>query len=129
MMLAAGFSMLAAAAGIDNLSSPAIWDKTQFRLFCLLGSIGGAFLAIALFPPREAVGNYTRRIAIKFAASGISGLLFTPIIIRWQGWPVDVDVVLAVSGCVALTSVSIISALVPIFVKKVAGRFDDEPKT
>ena len=126
-MLAALASLLAAVAGIDDLTSPAIWDKSQFRIFCLLGSIGGAFLAIALFPPRESVGNYSRRIAIKFVSSGIAGLLFTPIVIRWQGWPADVDTVLAVSGTVALMSVSVISALVPVFVKRIVGRVDDEP--
>jgi uncharacterized membrane protein len=126
MMLAVFASVIAAIAGVDDLTSPAIWDKSQFRIFCLLGAIGGAFLAIALFPPREQLGNYSRRLALKFVSSGIAGLLFTPIIIRWQKWPIDVDTVLAVSGIVALVSVSIISALVPIFVKKVVGKFGDE---
>lgn len=126
VIFAAVASMLAAIGGVNDLASPAIWDKSQFRIFCLLGAIGGAFLAIALFPPRERVGNYSRRLAIKFVSSGVAGLLFTPIVIRWQGWPVDVDIVLAVSGVVALMSVSLISALVPVFVKRIVGRAETE---
>jgi hypothetical protein len=38
---------------------------------------------------------------------------------------VDVDIVLSVSATVALVSVSVISALVPVFVKKIIGKMDD----
>lgn len=115
---------IANASGIDNLSSPAIWDKSQLRLWCLLGSLGGAFLAVALIPSREHTGNYARRLALKFAASGISGLIFTPIVIRWCGWPVDSDVVLAVSATVAMLAVGTLSALYPYWLKWVTGRAD-----
>lgn len=128
MMLASFSAMVAAASGIDNLSSVAIWDKSQLRLWCVLGSLGGAFLAIAVLPSHEAFGNYSRRLAIKFTASGLAGLIFTPIVIRWQGWPVDSDTVLAVSAGVALVSVGTISALVPYVVKRVVGKVTDDPQ-
>lgn len=115
-------SMLAVTAGIDDLSNVAIWDKSQLRLWCLLGSLGGAFLTVAILPSHEHTGNYARRLALKFASSSIAGLIFTPIVIRWRGWPVDSDVVLAVSAFVALISVSTISALYPVWLKWVTNR-------
>lgn len=122
-MLIAWFSfVVTATAGIDDLTSVAIWDKSQLRLWCMLGSIGGAFLAVAVLPSHENTGNYTRRIAMKFASSGIAGLIFTPIVIRWRGWPVDSDVVLAVSATVALLAVGTISMLYPIWVKWILGK-------
>lgn len=118
--------IIASAAGIDDLTSPAIWDKSQFRIFCLLGALGGSFLSIVLFPPKETSGNLHRKLAIKFLASGLAGLLFTPIVIRWQGWPVDVDVVLAVSSLVAITGVSVISAVIPIFERRFIAKLTNE---
>lgn len=117
--------MLAASSVIDGISNgQTIYDNGQYRMFCLIGAIGGAFLAVAIFPPRETEGNYARRLAIKFFSSGVAGCLFTPVIIQWRSWPVNVDTVLAVSGAVALVAVSLIHALVPLFVRRVLKRID-----
>lgn len=125
VMFAAFVAMLSSLGAIDDLTSPAIWDKTQFRAFCIAGALGGAFLSIALFPPRGTDSHQSRNQALRFGSSAISGLLFTPVVIRWQGWPVDVDVVLAVSGGVALVSVSVISAVVPFLIRKITGKVKD----
>lgn len=122
VMLAWFYALVAAAAGIDDLASVAIWDKSQLRLWCLLGSLGGAFLAVAVLPSHELTGNYARRLALKFVSSGLAGLIFTPIVIRWRGWPVDSDVVLATSAAVALLAVGTISAVYPAWLRFIASK-------
>lgn len=110
---AALVTLVAAAAGIDDLTSVAIWDKSQLRLWCIVGSIFGAFLAVGILPSHERHGNYSRRLAIKFVASFMCGIVLTPIVIRWRQWPVDSDVVMCVAFIVAMLAVSLISAGYP----------------
>lgn len=125
MAAAVSMCMLAVTSVVDGLTQgQTIYDNGQYRMFCLIGALGGAFLAVAIFPPKEREGNYSRRLAIKFFASGVAGCLFTPIIMSWRGWPVNVDTVLAVSGGVALSAVTLIHSLWPILVRKFTGKID-----
>lgn len=126
IMLSAFTAMLAAAGGIDDLASPAIWDKSQLRIFCILGSLAGAFLSIALFPPKDGGTNMQRKLAIKFLASGICGVLFTPMFIRWMGLKVDVDSVLCISGIVAISGVSIVSSIMPAIERRFVTKISSE---
>lgn len=123
MPVAAFATLLMAVAGVDDLQSVAIWDKAQLRIWCLIGSMMGAFLAIAVIPsPNALVGNYHRRLAMKFASSMILGVAITPIVIRWRGWPVDTDVVMAASCGVAMLAVGTLSALYPLYLKWVLAK-------
>lgn len=130
-LFAAVFSvMLAAATSIvsGTLSAQTIWDQSQLRMFCLIGALGGAFLAVALFPPKEGAGSPVRRLAAKFLSSGIAGMLFTPIVIRWREWPLDVDVVLAVSGAVALVAVTVLHTAIPILLRRLNTWLNSEDR-
>lgn len=90
-------------------------DDTKLTALCILGAIAGAFLAVALWPPQEDTDtNKMRRLAAKFGSSMIAGATFTPMIIRWSKWSCDADVVLATSTGVAMLSVAILHATVPL---------------
>lgn len=127
--LAAILTIIAAVAGVDNvtLTDSAILDKGQMRLWCIIGSVMGAFLAIAILPSRESQGNYHRRLALKFASSMILGAGVAPILIRWRGYPVDSDVLIFVSMTVALLAVGTISAAYPLWIKWVVRKISDDP--
>lgn len=95
-----------------------VLDDTRLTALCILGAIAGAFLAVALWPPQEDTDtNKMRRLAAKFGSSMIAGATFTPMIIRWSKWSCDADVVLATSTGVAMLSVAIIHATVPLIEK------------
>lgn len=95
-----------------------IFDDSKLRGWCIAGSCGGAILSIFLFPlpnPKE--------LAFKLLASGISGMMFSPMFLRWIGWQVDVDTVLFTSGGVALFSWGVLQILVPLVTKFVPPIF------
>lgn len=123
---------IASASVLDGIrNSQTIWDKEQFRMYCLLGAIGGAFLSVGIAAMKSTGMHQVRTVALKFVSSGIAGLLFTPIAIRWLELPVDVDVVLGTAGAVAFISVTVLHDITPVFIGKIKtwlGISSDENK-
>lgn len=126
MFASALATFIAVLATLPALSADTVWDKQQLRMYCLLGSIGGAWLAITIFPPHTERGNVAQKLAFKFLSSSVSGLLFTPIAIRWQNWPLDVDVILAVSGIVAFLSWSLLKLAPALLERWLRGKLPPE---
>lgn len=115
---------IAATAGMEAMSNGTvvIFEDFKLRGWCIAGACGGALVSILVFPlPKP------RALAFKLVASGISGMMFSPMIIRWSGLQVDVDTVVFVSGIVALLSWGCIQIAVPvatkIFGKEIERRF------
>lgn len=129
ILFAAMATILVAAGNVLEAGfggGPTIWDTNQLRMFCLIGAIGGAFVSILSFPvpvKDEGGASPARRMAAKFISSGISGMAFTPVIIKWFGWSMNVDVVLAASAAVALCAVGVLHQLVPLVTRRVIGWF------
>jgi hypothetical protein len=100
-------------AVMESVSSTVvIFDDFKLRGWCIAGACGGALVSIFVFTlpsPRE--------LAFKLLASGISGMMFSPMFLRWLGWPVDVDSVLFASGSVSLCAWSVLQVAVPLFTK------------
>lgn len=98
-----------------NAQAQALLNDARLTGLCVLGAVAGAFLAISIWPPKNYTqANQLRSLGAKFGASMISGATFTPAIIRAADWPIDADVVLAVSTGVAMVAVAVIHAVVPI---------------
>jgi hypothetical protein len=91
-----------------------VMDDDRMRMVCLAGSIGGALLSILLF-----MGDApkARPMIAKLFASGIAGMIFSPMAIKWANLSVDTDTLLFVSGVVALMSYSVLQKAVPLFNK------------
>lgn len=118
-MIAATVMFIAAADAINGaLISTPIWDKTDMRLVCLGGSTGGAFvyIFISYFLPETAARSpqeHGMRLVAKFLSSWICGMIFTPLVFRWFHITTDADMVLGMSGVVALVATSTIHRAIP----------------
>jgi hypothetical protein len=96
----------------EALQSVNVMDDARLRLVCICGSLGGALLSVLLFPlPR------TKPLIAKLFASGLAGMMFSPMIVRWDGLTLDTDTMLFVSGMVALLSYSMLQMAVPLLNK------------
>lgn len=115
----AAIAAAAAAVAPEVAHAVNVIDDQKLRLICVAGSLGGAVLSVGVFPPR-----HIRDMAFKLMCSGISGVLFSPVLLRWLGWSVDTDVVLATSGAVALLSWASLQVGVPKIVGILTGRID-----
>ena len=124
-------SLLAAVApNVGPESTNAILsiiDDSKLRLICVAGSLGGAILSVGFFPP-ERNGNVIRGVALKLSCSSISGVMFTPAIMRWFNIEFQTDIVLACSGTVSLLSWSVLQMAVPLITRIIRGRITDTDK-
>lgn len=109
------------AAALPNLAAATdgtILTDTQMRFACIAGALGGAILSVLIFPPRKATH---RNVAAKFFASGVSGVIFAPMVVRWANLPRDFDSVIATSAIVALTAIGVLRLAVPA-IERIAGK-------
>ena len=122
----AGMSACLAAAlpDLSAISDGTILNDTQMRFACLAGALGGAVLSVLIFPPKMVTH---RTIASKFFASGISGIIFAPIALRWLRLPRDFDTVLGTAAGVALTAIGVLRIAVPLW-ERMAGKQLSPPK-
>ena len=129
-VLAAAIASVSAclAAAIPDLSAlsgdSAILNDTQMRFACIAGALGGAVLSVLIFPPKLATH---RTIASKFFASGVSGFIFAPMVLRWLRLPRDFDTVLGCAAVVALTAIGVLRIAVPLW-ERMAGKQLSPPK-
>lgn len=97
----------AAAAGI------VIMDDTRLRLICIAGSLGGAVVSVMLF----SVTTH-KELARKLTVSSLSGVIFSPVIMRYIAVPASTDYVLVISAVTALLSWSALQTVVPMAIER-----------
>lgn len=110
-----------------------IFVDPGLRAWCVIGAFLGGLLAVTAGPPIDAVPSLMmRRMGVKFLASFVSGLLFTPLVFIYVlKISPNVDMTLAVSGSVAFVSVMTLHLFIPwwekmfaAFLEKRAARLD-----
>lgn len=116
-LLAAVMPDPAAVAGI------VIMDDSRLRLICIAGSLGGSVLSVVLF---KVVTH--QELARKLAGSSLSGVIFSPIIVRYLGVAVSTDFVLVISAVTALLSWTILPTVVPLVSDLIVGKFRRKPE-
>lgn len=89
------------------------------RLYCILGAIGGGFIGIMLMTSSKVT---PREMAAKWTTGVLSGLIFTPWLLRATGIPPYPDYILAASGAVSLMAWSLLGKLTPVIERLVIGR-------
>lgn len=118
VLIAAVCTQIAASAVMVANSSPeiSVFEDARLLGLCTIGSLGGALLAIALFPPaHDSDAKVIRRLAMKFGCSLVGGLLFTPGIMEWFNIQFSANRIVASAAAISLVVVSTIHQLVPIW--------------
>lgn len=91
---AAANSIMIAVAGIGGVFSD------EALVFSLIGgAFCGSFFSLWIDPPRDRKDATYRGIGAVLMA-----FVFAPIILRWRGWPLEVEIIIAVSASVAVAS-------------------------
>lgn len=133
-MVAAGLGagVAIASTGQDAAKVVDLFDDWRLVGFCLVGSVCGAFMAIAVFTPNidGEPSDLIRRLLAKFGTSILSGFTFSPgILSYWRatfapdgGLP-SPSIVLSVSGLVATIFVWLIHKFGPIAVDYARARW------
>ena len=109
----------AAVAAVEVAATPQrdVYDDGRMIGLCVLGSIMGAFLAVAAFKPQPFGENDPKRmhsLSLKFGVSMVSGVTFSPLIIRHTIHSVSPDIVVGISGIVALVAVTFLHKVAPL---------------
>lgn len=102
--------------------SVVVMENAILRLACTIGSLLGALLSILLFPTKSETGG-VREIAAKFLAASVAGVLFTPILMRSMAITIDLDHLIAMSGFIAFTSVTVLHKSIPLLETTVGDWF------
>lgn len=79
------------------------------RLYCLIGAVMGGLICIAITG-----GGTVREMAWKWLTGVCSGIVFTPLIIRWAGIHPGIDYIVGASAIVAILAWTSLHKLVPI---------------
>ncbi len=87
------------------------------RLWCLLGALSGGVIMVLL----TKIGS-PKEMSAKWIVSTLSGVIFTPWLLRISEIPAISDYIVAASAGVALLSWGCLHALLPILEKQVIGR-------
>jgi hypothetical protein len=80
-------------------SLPGVYGDTALILSLLGGAFCGAALGLWLHPPVD-----KKDAVVRGVGAVISATVFTPLLLRWKGWPLEVDIVVAASTGVAMLS-------------------------
>lgn len=122
LLIAACVGMLTSllAATIPDPATAAtgivIMDDTRLRLICMAGSLGGAVMSVMLFTVTT-----HKELARKLTLSSLSGLIFSPVIMRYLAVPVSTDYVLVVSAVTALLSWTSLQTVVPMAIGRLVA--------
>lgn len=110
---------------ISEGAATGIFTNTTLRACCIIGSFLGGLLAVTLGPSAEDTQTkMLRRMGLKFTASAISGIVFTPLVLRWIKMTPDVDTTLCISASVAFLSVMTLALFIPWYENQVKGYLD-----
>ena len=109
--------LIAAAA-----SSVGSTSDERLVMHCVIGSIGGALLSIAVWdgPKKESVTTKDiSGLRMKFAASFVCGIIFSPMVVvlteKWLDTSRGLPLVLAVSGIVGMVGTYTITVIRPVY--------------
>ena len=109
LLFAAAVTESAAASAIAVMPDLDVYADARLAAFCVIGSILGAFLSIAIFTPtHDTEANLTRRLAWKFFASLFMGLGLTPIVMEWRGYTLTASHVIGSSMVTAMLGVMVV---------------------
>lgn len=97
------------------------------RLYCLLGALGGGMVGVLIMGQAGA-----REMAGKWTVGVLSGIMFTPWLVKMTGAAPLPDTIVAASGVVSLLSWGCLHKLIPVLERLVVGRAkrilgDNEP--
>lgn len=110
-----GAAVAALSAVEISIPPTDVFDDSRLIGLCVLGSIMGAFLASSIFSdsaqPQE---KRVQRLSMRFGISMVSGVTFSPLVIRKVGMQISPDIVVGISGLVALVAVTSLQKVVPI---------------
>lgn len=94
---------------VVDLIPNSVMSDSQLRLYCISGALAGAIISLALFKMTT-----VQEMASKLAVSGLSGVVFTPILMHWMNANLQLDYVLAYSAATALCSWTVLQIAVPL---------------
>lgn len=127
LILAAGVltefvaAFMLAQASVMPVTGPTsdLFDDTKLTGLCVLGAMMGAFLSIALFPPKDDDSDKGKiqKLALKFGSSLFTGVAFTPLVIKYYELQLSADWVVGVSTGVAAIGVMAIHIGMPYLTK------------
>lgn len=122
---AAAAFLLAQTSALPVPSDEAhLFDDTRLIGLCVMGAMLGAFLSIALFPPKDDASDKIKLqgLALKFGASLATGIGLTPLVIKYFQLPLGSDWVVGMSTAVAAFGVLTIHIGLP-FIQKAIEKF------
>jgi len=122
LMLFAGAFAIAQAGATAAMPVTEVFDDIRAVCVCVIGAMVGAFLAIAVFPPRDDTEeNKVRRLSLKFGSSMFSGIVFTPAIMQHVGLAKSADYLMGISAFVAIFAVTALHVAAPK-IERIIGR-------
>lgn len=113
------FSMLADGSLPEN----GILGSNYLVALCLAGSLGGSIVFVLAFCQNDS----RRQVCSKLLICSILGMIATPSIIMWRGWPEIPEVVLSAAGGVSLLSYTVLLQLFPWVVGKITTPLKTDP--
>lgn len=95
-------------------------------MWCLIGSIGGAFLSIAVWSPLTDKNPQWgfRRLCLQFFSSGVLGVLFSPFAINWLELDPNLHTAMAVAGAMSMCGVWLVHKMAPRLESIVDSKLD-----
>ncbi len=116
MMLLYALVVIEAGAAAAAAAEQTIMGDATLRMYCIIGSVTGAVLAVTVFLPSGDSDSkqFIQNLAVKFAASSAVGVLAGPFVIRYFDFAVDADMVIGISGGLAATGVWMLHIAMPL---------------
>lgn len=99
--------------------SVVIFEDRHRIAYCLIGALSGAFVSVAVFPPKTDEKSVARRMGTKFGCSAIGGIVLTPKAIEYFGWEPNADNLIFSSFLVATIAVSLLHTVLPMLERKI----------
>lgn len=99
-----------------------IMDDSRLRLICIAGSLGGAVVSVMLFTVTS-----HKELARKMTVSCISGIVFSPVIMRYVSLDPTTDYVLLCSAVTAMLSWTLLQTVIPMVTQKIVTKIGGVP--
>lgn len=127
-----GWVLLAveAAAAAAAVPKTEVFDETRTIAICVIGSVIGAFLAVAMFPVQmeDSNQNRARKLSMKFGSSLLGGVALSPALMEYIGIQKSADKLMGFSAITAVFVVSGLHILAPRIEKWIATIGSDRGK-